>query len=67
MPLIPTLGRWRQVDLCEFQAGHNYTVKPHLKKTKKHPNKQKPRRNRKEKSYIHVDIVYMRMHIYICV
>lgn len=26
------LRRWRQVDLCEFQAGHSYIVRQHLKK-----------------------------------
>lgn len=28
MPLIPTLGRQRQEDFSEFQALHNYTVRP---------------------------------------
>lgn len=42
-PLIPTLWRWRQVDLCEIEASQVYTEfqaswgyrKPCLKKTKR--------------------------------
>lgn len=35
MPLIPELGRQKQVDLYEFKANLVYTVEPCLKKVKK--------------------------------
>jgi hypothetical protein len=34
MSLIPTLGRQRQVDICEFEGSLVYTKKPCLKKPK---------------------------------
>jgi uncharacterized protein YraI len=47
MPLIPVLGRQRQVDFCiqgqpglqsEFQDSKGYTEKPRLEKTKQNKN-----------------------------
>jgi hypothetical protein len=34
-PLIPALGRQRQVSASEFQDRQSYTEKPSLKKTKR--------------------------------
>jgi hypothetical protein len=54
-PLVPALGRQRQVDFCvrgqpglqsEFQDSQDYTEKPCLKKKKK---KKKPKKKKKKK------------------
>jgi hypothetical protein len=56
MPLIPALGRQRQVDLwvrgqpglqSEFQDSQGYTEKPCLEKTKKQTNKQQQKKQKK--------------------
>lgn len=31
VPLIPALGRQKQVDLCKFKATQGYTIRPYLK------------------------------------
>ena len=65
MPLIPTLGRQRQVDLCEFEAslvyivssrtGSKATEKPCLEKPKPKPKPKK----KKEGTLFILEAVYI--------
>jgi hypothetical protein len=45
MPLIPALGRQKQVDFCEFQNSQGYTEKNCHEKPKIKSNQNKPKQN----------------------
>ena len=61
MPLIPALGRQRQVDLCEFKASRVYklsfrTIKATQKNLLVSTNKQTKNQKRKERN---MTIIYV--------
>ena len=60
-PLVPALGRQRQVDFCvrgqpglqsEFQDSQDYTEKPCLKKKKKKKKKKTKKKKRRRSQII---------------
>ena len=60
MPLIPALGKQRQVDLCEFKASLVYQVSSRIARTvtqRNHVDKAK-RKERKKKSILAAGVMF---------